>query len=485
MRVTPVTIALGVALVVTLLSVSIVNNVVPSPYMDERFHIPQAQRYCALDFTWDDKITTLPGLYIVSLATLEPLSYFLHADTVCATSSLRFVNSIFAVGIAVVAQSIARLVNRREGGFVALTMLAVVFFPLNYFSGLLYYTDPGSTFFVLLCYLLGLRRQHISSAAVGAVAVLFRQSNILWVFFTAACCVVAYLQPRVTLDIARRYPLSGRAHAQNGSVARQHPTKLAKQNFIQFHSFLRVLAKNSLEILRVFWMYAAVGMMFVFFVFTNKGIVVGDKENHQASLHVSQLLYYFLFTAVLSGPSLLQAILNHASTESKPMLSLGNFGLFFLLSTICAIVLYNSIIEHEFLLADNRHFTFYIWKRIIGHNVWRYVLSPLYAIAMICLWASLRPQGVLFRILFFAVVAMSVIPQRLLEFRYFIVPYIMFRLHMQPGPSTMRVGDRFLFIGPVMLEIGVAIAINSISLFAFLFMPFTWDDSEDVQRFMW
>jgi alpha-1,2-glucosyltransferase len=29
---------------------------------DEFFHVPQAQRYCRGDYTWDPKITTPPGL---------------------------------------------------------------------------------------------------------------------------------------------------------------------------------------------------------------------------------------------------------------------------------------------------------------------------------------------------------------------------------------------------------------------------------------
>jgi len=32
-------------------------------HKDEFFHVPQAQKYCAGDYTWDPKITTPPGLY--------------------------------------------------------------------------------------------------------------------------------------------------------------------------------------------------------------------------------------------------------------------------------------------------------------------------------------------------------------------------------------------------------------------------------------
>ena len=51
----------------------LVNNTVVEPYMDEIFHIPQAQRYCDGNFTqWDNKITTLPGLYLFSVGLLDP-----------------------------------------------------------------------------------------------------------------------------------------------------------------------------------------------------------------------------------------------------------------------------------------------------------------------------------------------------------------------------------------------------------------------------
>ncbi|OAY76656.1 Dol-P-Glc:Glc(2)Man(9)GlcNAc(2)-PP-Dol alpha-1,2-glucosyltransferase [Ananas comosus] len=41
----------------------LVDRLVPDPYMDEIFHVPQAQRYCGGDLrSWDPMITTPPGL---------------------------------------------------------------------------------------------------------------------------------------------------------------------------------------------------------------------------------------------------------------------------------------------------------------------------------------------------------------------------------------------------------------------------------------
>jgi alpha-1,2-glucosyltransferase len=58
---------------------NLVSKEVPEPYLvsarrrsaqnavlmtsqDEFFHVPQAQKYCNGDYTWDPKITTPPGL---------------------------------------------------------------------------------------------------------------------------------------------------------------------------------------------------------------------------------------------------------------------------------------------------------------------------------------------------------------------------------------------------------------------------------------
>lgn len=68
------------------------QRVQPTPYMDEVFHIPQAQKYCSGRFReWDPKITTLPGLYLISVGVLHPLSRGLER-WVCETAHLRMIN---------------------------------------------------------------------------------------------------------------------------------------------------------------------------------------------------------------------------------------------------------------------------------------------------------------------------------------------------------------------------------------------------------
>lgn len=50
----------------------LVNTIIPDPYMDEIFHVPQMQQYCrGHSREWDSKITTPPGLSHVNFVGLK------------------------------------------------------------------------------------------------------------------------------------------------------------------------------------------------------------------------------------------------------------------------------------------------------------------------------------------------------------------------------------------------------------------------------
>ncbi|KAF4793874.1 dol-P-Glc:Glc(2)Man(9)GlcNAc(2)-PP-Dol alpha-1,2-glucosyltransferase [Turdus rufiventris] len=71
------------------------------PYMDELFHVPQAQAYCQGRFgQWDPMITTLPGLYLLSVGLVKPAAWLLGwtGSVVCSVGMLRFINLLFSAG---------------------------------------------------------------------------------------------------------------------------------------------------------------------------------------------------------------------------------------------------------------------------------------------------------------------------------------------------------------------------------------------------
>eukprot|EP00667_Euglena_gracilis_P030995 EG_transcript_43875 len=122
----------------------LLNAVVPKPYMDEVFHIPQAERYLAGNFShWDPKITTPPALYLCGvLAAYVPTHQF-GAD---AVATLR------AVNLALHALLLALLHGWLRAR--APAAHALYFLPPLFFCQFLFYTDVLSTLLVLLCFFL-------------------------------------------------------------------------------------------------------------------------------------------------------------------------------------------------------------------------------------------------------------------------------------------------------------------------------------------
>jgi hypothetical protein len=67
-----------------------------------------------------------------------------------------------------------------------------------------------------------------------------------------------------------------------------------------------------------------------------------------------------------------------------------------------------------------------------------------------------------------------------LEFRYFIVPFILFTITVFRNVEVMTIGMGF--------QLFLNITINLITIYIFLFKTFTWDTgtkNESIARFMW
>merc|ERR1719468_407837 len=123
---------------------------------------------------------------------------------------------------------------------------------------------------------------------------------------------------------------------------------------------------------------------------------------------------------------------------------------------VLSVIIHYNTIAHPYLLADNRHFTFYIWRRFfMRHWGLKFVLVPVYIMAAYCIASTIQKSE--------------------LMFRYYIIPFILVRLQIKPS-SFSKLAIEFL----------VLVAINTITLYLFLFKPFTWEhEPQQLQRFMW
>ena len=112
---------------------------------------------------------------------------------------------------------------------------------------------------------------------------------------------------------------------------------------------------------------------FLCFVIYNGSIVLGDKENHTFTFHWAMLSHSLFLYGFISLPYVFPIIRQFKFTFSSFESKIWNrqvlwFSIVYLMSTYALIMGSRS---HPFLLADNRHYTFYIWNRFLKYTHFR------------------------------------------------------------------------------------------------------------------
>ncbi|KAJ4953065.1 hypothetical protein NE237_029897 [Protea cynaroides] len=490
-----------------------VNCLVPEPYMDEIFHIPQTQQYCKGDFkSWDPMITTPPGLYYLSLAhvaSLFPGMWYVQAASsfsdLCSTAVLRSINGVLAVICSVLFYEI--LTQLRPGldkRKATLYAVVIALYPVHWFFTFLYYTDVASVTVVLAMYLACLKKHYLFSSMLGALAILIRQTNVIWMLFVACTGAIHMLLASNKKDIQLNDAgLSGRKSIQltdnrsapgNSNLKRR---KISNAVNITSHS-VSVMNTSSLthssglvdelctiflrlwhlkwEILLQFSPFLMIFLAFVAFVLWNGSIVLGAKEAHAISPHFAQIMYFGLVTALAMAPShfsLGQATaLCRTFWRMRPM----SFckGLVVLMAGHLAVHFFS--IAHPYLLADNRHYTFYLWRKVIkAHWSIKYLLVPLYGYSWLSICSNLgKVQKNIWILIFFCASAAVLVPAPLIEFRYYTIPFFFLVLHSQIEDN------RSWFIMGILYMV-----VNIFTMLMFLLRPFHWDHEPGIQRFIW
>jgi len=339
----------------------------------------------------------------------------------------------------------------------------VATFPVLYFFTFLYYTDAGSTLFILYSYLLCLQQRHCLSAAVGTVSVIFRQTNIVWVVFFGFCVVCETLFNTVMPD---QYSLS--KLTDHAAVVRHICSWLRNS----LREDRRRLSNLICQILQNVWPYFIVCLAFLIFLWVNNGIVVGARHDHAVALHFPQLFYCAMFMVWFASVYVisLQNVIAFLTFLRQNLF----FSLFLLL--LCLTAIWRFTYVHRYLLADNRHYTFYIWSWLfVRRPLLRYAFAPLYVFAGYLVLRTLAcRQHILWCLGYLLTVTALLVPATLLEFRYFIMPYIIFRLNIPV--SSLR---------QLVTEICVYAGVNALTLYIFLHKTLRWDSEISPQRFMW
>eukprot|EP00327_Prymnesium_parvum_P017176 CAMPEP_0113256376 /NCGR_PEP_ID=MMETSP0008_2-20120614/14731_1 /TAXON_ID=97485 /ORGANISM="Prymnesium parvum" /LENGTH=432 /DNA_ID=CAMNT_0000104715 /DNA_START=1 /DNA_END=1299 /DNA_ORIENTATION=+ /assembly_acc=CAM_ASM_000153 len=432
--------------------------------MDEPFHAGQAQAYCAANWSqWDEKLTTFPGLHAAA-ASLAPALPGGRGPPHCPLHSLRAVNLLPALAAPLLLLRLLRVLHPDAPPADALAnALVLALLPPHFFFHFLFYTDSAATASVLLLYLLSLPHRGASTGVrrlgdsvgvtlAGWMAVAFRQTNAVWLLFSMIYASLADLESHPGSQLRRR-------------DRKLIPAVIALLRELPAH-VPALLAAHAGPLLTL--------CLFAAFVIHNGGVVLGDKSNHAPVAHGAQLLYLSVVAAApfeigrlaTDLPRLLGKSLRNAMRS--PLLSL----LMAALASCAAWLTY----DHPFLLADNRHVTFYVWRHVLArHWAIRYLLVPGYLFLGSLIYPAVwKAQGALRACLLFGCCALVLVPTPLLEPRYFTLPVLLLRLHAPP-----MIGPR-AWAPPLVL-----FTLVNIFMFAlFLGRPYTWVDGS-VARFMW
>ncbi|MED6131927.1 hypothetical protein PIB30_014639 [Stylosanthes scabra] len=488
----------------------LVNRIVPDPYMDEIFHIPQAQQYCKGNFrSWDPMITTPPGLYYLSLAQVASLFGFYSMkgtssfSDLCSAAILRSVNGVLAIICCIILYDIiTHLKPALDDKKKMLQAVVLSLYPLHWFFTFLYYTDVASLTAVMAMYLACLKNNYWFSALIGAFSVVIRQTNIIWVLFVACTGILDYSlnHRRGTVGTAKSDVSIGNPSSANSTgksnvsyVRRRKSVKsvdtvesslptapvptMSSGLVDEIQTIVLTLWHKKWEILILFSPYLMVFVAFILFVRWNGGIVLGAKEAHTVTPHFAQFPYFGLVSILALAPmyfSLAHALdLLHLLRKYGPLCC---FCLVFVALIAGFLSVHFFSVAHPYLLADNRHYPFYLWRKIImAHWSIKYLLVPIY----LCSWLSIIHMLGKFRskiwvLAYFLATAAVLVPAPLIEFRYYTIPFYFLVLNSNFQDSGKWLLTGILFIG-----------VNIFTMMMFLFRPFHWDHEPGIQRFIW
>ncbi|CAM0903928.1 unnamed protein product [Alopecurus aequalis] len=422
-------------------------------------------------------------------------------DPLCTTALLRSTNVIMAMVCGILIHDLLLCIKPGLDKTKATAYaILLALYPVHWFFTFLYYTDVASLAAVLAMYLFCLKKRFWVSAMFGAISILFRQTNVIWMVFVAANGAISYIQDlclsdnfshensgltdQSSTEVSGRDNIASvpglRRRRTNSSISKRRVVSGSTKLYISFtEEILDISFKlwnSKCKVLVTFTPFAIVLVVFVAFVILNGGIVLGAKEAHVVSPHFAQFLYFGLVSAAALLPLHFTprrvSDLFHLCAKKKSCSSLAMLvalGLSF-------VAVHFFSIAHPYLLADNRHYTFYIWRKVIQvHRMMKYILIPLYMYSWFSVINSLgKSQTRVWVLSFVVAVALVLVPAPLIEFRYYTIPLVIVVL------NSPVIGNGKL------LALGSAYAAADLFILAmFLFKPFHWEHGTGTQRFMW
>ncbi|CAG9801046.1 unnamed protein product [Chironomus riparius] len=439
-----------ILLIYTIISVVILNGIydVSKSVIDELFHVEQGLNYCYGFFQeWNPKITTLPGLYLLTLLTPRCSLYNLRMiPLVCSVINFYL---IYGIRLMLIDDK-----NDRGRLKVLIDTMSIATLPPLYFFSFVYYTDVPSMTSILLTFYFALKEKYQLSSIFGLFSFLMRQTNIVWVAGIFGTSVINDMMKEI-------YPKIKLEESTFSQLLFSIKTHLKQP---------RMLFKLIGQTIKKYYGYILVIIKFLIFLVKNGSLVVGDKTAHPATLHLSQALYFSLFTLIFGFSLWFHNIWSFIKQIRNKRFVISIISIAILMALI---IRYNTIV-HPYLLADNRHYTFYVWNRLYGRNEYmRYLLIPVYIFGMYVICKSLH-GSIGFKLFYIISTLLTFCLQGLVEVRYFLIPFVILRLFRKD------VVKKWTFI-----EFLINVFLNYVTIKIFHTIQIKWPDFDEPQRIIW
>jgi alpha-1,2-glucosyltransferase len=283
---------------------------------------------------WDPKITTPPGLYYVQYAFSKLFGGEL--STMRAINALIFSN-IFLIFITKIYEFKDPNTNNSSRA------LNLSLTPTIYFFNFMDYTDTLSFTLITMAFYYNIVKSNNRLALTSLMALYVRQNNIIWVGFLMVYRILTEYKKLMFCPkpfVSHIFTII--------KVVWNHKWEVIDQLKLQF------------LVIAVFFGYLK--------VFNSGHFVFGDRENHQMHMHPVQLLYLSLFM-VINVPLNLDDYTSTFKQIFQKIFYSRHFlaGYLFILA-VSVILVDKFTMVHEFTLADNRHFIFYLYRMF--HRFW-------------------------------------------------------------------------------------------------------------------
>lgn len=361
------------AMVVLVVAVGAYRALRPLPrYSDEIHHHRQIQSFCNGDYTLNPRVTTIPGYHVLSALVGR-----VTGD--CSLQQMRLVNAV--IGVLSVAAFFAAARAAGAAWPVART-LQYFFLPILLPYHFLVYADSISLLANLATLALLLRGRFLLAGLVGSLAILVRQTNVVWL---ALVCLVAY---------------------RDAAEVRSAPHPLAAW-------------------LRRTWT-ALLGLAgFGLFILWNGGVAVGGRGAFAAGFHTGNLFLFLALYLVLFLPANVAAFQRRAARLADPLLWALVVGAYVLFLTTFRVDhpfnKFEGFLRNEMLSA------------VATSPLWKHVFFALAAGGLIALYLTRLRRPSLY--LIYPLALATLLPLRLIEHRYGLPAFVLLLVCREDDPA--------------------------------------------------